>query len=74
MASLLEQERSHSDAPFMQGVMRDPVLAACGHTFERAAIEAWLKDHDTSPQTGEVLPSKDLIANYTLRSLISQRP
>ncbi len=52
--------------------MRDPVLAACGHTYERSAIEAWLVDHDTLPQTGEVLASKVLIPNYALRSLISQ--
>lgn len=53
--------------------MRDPVLAACGHTFERAALEAWLVDHDSSPVMGEVLSSKTLIPNYALRSLISQR-
>ena len=30
-------------------VMHDPVMLGCGDTFERAAIEAWLANHDTCP-------------------------
>ena len=33
----------------------DPVMACDGHTYERAAIEAWLSASPTSPKTGEVL-------------------
>ncbi len=29
--------------------MTDPVVNALGHTYERAAIEAWLAKHDTGP-------------------------
>ena len=40
---------------------RDPVVTSDGHTYERHAIETWLKEHDTSPLTGERLPSKVLL-------------
>ena len=41
-----------------------------GFTYERSAIEQWLKTHNTSPATGAELESKQLIPNYHLRSLI----
>ncbi len=37
--------------------------------YERAAIEAWLRDHNTSPLTGEILPSKLLVC-YPLQFLM----
>jgi hypothetical protein len=50
--------------------MEDPVLAGDGHTYERRAIEEWLKGHNTSPLTGLEMESKDLVPNIVLRSLI----
>ena len=41
-----------------------------GHTYERAAIEAWLSASPTSPKTGEVLESTTLIPNHSVRQLI----
>ena len=41
-----------------------------GFTYERSAIEQWLKTHNTSPATGLELESKQLSPNYSLRSLI----
>merc|ERR1712146_346013 len=35
--------------PLTRELMRDPVFTADGQTYEREAIEAWLRDHDTSP-------------------------
>ena len=32
--------------------MSDPVVTSDGQTYERTAIEDWLKTHDTSPLTG----------------------
>lgn len=61
-------------------LMQDPVITADGHSYERSAIEAWLKLHDTSPKTGEVLPpppggsgigvDKTLRPNHILRGQI----
>ena len=45
---------------------------ADGHSYERAAITDWLRDNDTSPKTGAVLPNKTLIANHTLRACIEE--
>ena len=45
-------------------------MQADGFTYERSAIEQWLKAHDTSPATGVELESKRLNPNHALRSLI----
>lgn len=37
--------------PISRDVMRDPVQASDGYTYERDAIEAWFALHDTSPMT-----------------------
>lgn len=51
--------------------MADPVLLlADSHTYERSALAAWLRDHGTSPVTGQLLASKEVVPNHTLRSLI----
>ena len=55
--------------PITQEVMRDPVATVDGQTYERSAIEHWLRDHNTSPLTGEVLAMKMLIPNHTVRGL-----
>ena len=41
-----------------------------GHTFERVAIERWLRTHGTSPMTGAALPHKHLVPAISLRQLI----
>ena len=57
--------------PITQEIMEEPVIAQDGHTYERAAIQRWLgMGKRTSPKTGARLLSTELIANYTMRSLI----
>ena len=51
-------------------LMRDPVLAMDGHTYERSEIERWLADHQTSPKTNEALPSKKLYPNHAVKSMV----
>lgn len=49
--------------------MLDPVIAADGFSYERAAIQDWLtRGRGTSPMTGEVLPHRTLVPNFALRS------
>ena len=50
--------------------MRDPVLSADGHTYEKHAMEDWLRTHDTSPMTNEVLSTKELRPNLILKQMI----
>jgi len=56
--------------PITQDVMKDPVIAADGHTYERTAIEHWFQEHQTSPMTNTTLPNKKLIPNWAVRKII----
>lgn len=46
--------------------MREPVVAADGHSYERRAIARWLQQSNKSPLTGEILRHKELVTNYSL--------
>ena len=50
-------------------LMLDPVIAADGQTYERAAIEHWLQSHGTSPLSGQRLEHMRLTANHLVRRL-----
>ena len=53
--------------------MHDPVVTASGFTFERMAIEEWLKAHDTCPLTSAPLPSKVRLGSRCYSSRIVHR-
>jgi hypothetical protein len=55
----------------MQVLLEEPVVAADGFSYERHAIEAWLRNAGTSPMTGEELPDRRLVPNHTLRHAIA---
>jgi hypothetical protein len=62
--------------PITGELLRDPVIAVDGQTYERAAIAQWFGQHhsgDTvnSPMTGKPLPSRSLVANIALRKLVA---
>ena len=42
------------------------------HTYERKAIEAWLKNNNTSPKTNLKLRCKDLFPNQAVRKLVRE--
>lgn len=54
--------------PITQSLMRDPVVASSGYTFERTAIETWLRKERTCPLT-RVPITESLLANMQVRSL-----
>ncbi|GAB4858836.1 hypothetical protein Ancab_010314 [Ancistrocladus abbreviatus] len=56
----------HFICPILKDLMEEPCVAADGYTYDRKAIELWLKDNDTSPTTNFPLSNKNLIPNYTL--------
>ncbi|EKX39780.1 hypothetical protein GUITHDRAFT_154289 [Guillardia theta CCMP2712] len=56
--------------PISHDVMQDPVVALDGHTYEREAIEEWLKRSCRSPMTGQMMMGDEVIPNFTLRSMI----
>lgn len=56
--------------PITREPMTDPVICCDGHTYERSAIEVWLRNNSRSPKTNQPLASKELIPNHALRSAI----
>mmetsp|Transcript_19594 Transcript_19594/g.51972 ORF Transcript_19594/g.51972 Transcript_19594/m.51972 type:complete len:347 (+) Transcript_19594:86-1126(+) len=59
--------------PISQQVMRDPVTAADGITYERECIGSWFKGgHKMSPVTEAELDSLELVENTVLRDAISE--
>lgn len=56
--------------PITREYMKDPVICLDGHTYERDAIEEWLKSHSRSPKTNQPLASLRLIPNHALRASI----
>lgn len=51
-------------------IMFDPVSTSTGDTYEREAIENWLKRRSSNPVTGEYLASTVVTPNKSLRKLI----
>lgn len=59
--------------PISLDLMRDPVIVASGHTYDRNSIAQWINSgHHTCPKSGQRLIHMALIPNYTLKSLLHQ--
>ncbi|XXG44360.1 hypothetical protein AAC387_Pa01g4190 [Persea americana] len=59
--------------PISLDLMRDPVIVASGHTYDRSSIIRWIDSgHHTCPKSGQKLIHMALIPNYALKSLILQ--
>jgi Mg-chelatase subunit ChlD len=58
--------------PITRELMIDPVIGPDGQTYERRAIEEWLKINTTSPVTRERMTSTTLIPNIALRNTIEK--
>ncbi len=56
--------------PITMKLMMDPVILRDGHTYERKAIERWLKKENRSPKTNQALETKDVLPNYLAKALI----
>lgn len=67
----MEPHRMFID-PITYEVMKHPVVAEDGFTYERSSIEKWFTTNDTSPTTGAVVVNKGLIPNNSLLSEINQ--
>ena len=53
----------HIICPITQQIMIEPVMASDGNTYEKKAIEKWLRDHNNSPMSGARLDNKKLQPN-----------
>lgn len=54
----------------VQEIFVDPVMAADGFTYERYAIEDWLRRKNTSPMTNAAMLNRNLISNHSLRGTV----
>jgi hypothetical protein len=75
---LLQQQESANlllsefECPILHMFMKDPVFAEDGHTYERSAIQHWFDTGNSrSPITNEELQAKTLVANHSMRKMIS---
>ena len=58
--------------PIMQTPMRDPVVTADGHTYDRANIQRWFdQGKRTSPMTNRALENRSVLPNFALKSLMN---
>ncbi|CAL4885279.1 unnamed protein product [Urochloa decumbens] len=63
----------HFLCPISLDMMRDPVTAPTGITYDRASVEGWLdRGHSTCPVTGRPLRAEDLIPNHATRRMIQE--
>jgi WD40 repeat protein len=59
--------------PIRHEIMRDPVIAADGYTYEREAIQAWIDSGKrTSPMTNAPMGHFELTPNRSLKMLIQK--
>jgi len=58
--------------PLTQEIFFEPYMTCDGHTYERKAIEEWLKNSDISPATNQKLQSKNLIPNIMAKKMVSE--
>merc|ERR1712062_712635 len=58
--------------PITKQIMKDPVICADGYSYERTAIEQWLKCNDKSPVTEETLSTKQVFPNQNLKQMIQE--
>ena len=56
----------------MQVKMVNPVIAADGHTYERSAMQHWLKGSSISPVTGDKLSHTRFVSNVLVKSALAQ--
>jgi hypothetical protein len=56
--------------PLSGSLFTDPVIAADGLTYERAALKAWLRNSSASPATGAPLGSAGVRANWAVAALL----
>lgn len=56
--------------PITLEIMKDPVVAGDGHTYERRAITTWIHSHGTSPITKQPLSALALMPNLSMKHQI----
>lgn len=58
--------------PISNSLMKDPVIAPDGYSYERSRIVRWIHQKRSSPMTGKRFPYPVIIPNHTLRHAIQK--
>ena len=83
MSSILEEIPYEYLCPISHFIMLNPVKASDNHIYDYKSIKEWLKDHNTSPKTREILDKTNLphekelsteIFEYILKYLKIENP
>jgi hypothetical protein len=65
------QRDNYLNCPLTKKHINHPVVLVDGYSYEKEAIEEWLKTNITSPVTGKILESKEYIENFLLQTIIN---
>jgi len=65
-----ESIKKSFECPITRLIIKRPVIAADGHTYDQGALEQWFENKKTSPLTGEPIASTKLFPNHHLKSQI----
>ena len=68
----LNQGQQSEAVMYVQAIMTEPVIAADGHTYEKAAVHEWLLHHTTSPVTGDFLAHTRLVPNFLIKTVLAR--
>jgi len=71
----LDSRKTTTRCPITQEVMKDPVIAQDGFTYERREIEKWYREtppgrNPISPMTGAAITNRKLVPNEKLKKFI----
>lgn len=59
--------------PITSRLVQDAVLCRCGHTYDRATIKQWIRQHRSCPINDHPLREEDLYPNRAIQRLIIGR-
>ena len=54
----------------LQELLGEPVIAADGYTYEKRALQEWLKQHNNSPATGKPLQNVTMLPNFAIMAVL----
>uniref|UniRef100_A0A2C9LBD3 WD repeat, SAM and U-box domain-containing protein 1 n=1 Tax=Biomphalaria glabrata TaxID=6526 RepID=A0A2C9LBD3_BIOGL len=58
--------------PITHEIMKEPVIASDGYTYDKLAMLSWLEKEQRSPMTNMNLTSAELVPNRTLKMMIQK--
>ncbi|KAH9492407.1 WD repeat, SAM and U-box domain-containing protein 1 [Bulinus truncatus] len=58
--------------PITHEIMKEPVIASDGYTYDKQAILNWIENEQRSPMTNMLLTSTDVVLNRTVKMMIQK--